>query len=414
MKRIRHAVPVLMLLLSPALTGCWGDDDRGAAVYGKPLAEQLKAAVAETRAAGSARFTATVEYNAPTSTARHVTTGTLDFAHGTSRAELTREIPSDFPVDAAPRLDRNGAAYPLTLATAGTDVYARGDDGVWLHWPQAARKALDPKGEAPVSAHAPGRVLPFGGTLAELVAAAVPRQEPLRREGGAREYAATVPLGRAQDLLPSRIGPKTDSKAYVDEQLPLTVVLDAHGRLLSADVDLVTLLEQVNGSRHQSMQGMPGVTGLHATLTLSEHGEPAGIRTPDRARTADARRSAADVKTRPRGTCAVPTAGLADAARVRVVGCDRPHTMRVFKTTGTSDAGRITPARYLADTCDAPYRRLPAAWKRGAQEPYGHLVAIRSSSFRMRFDSSGKVTGPEPKLAMDVVCYVRTPATGTR
>ncbi|MGG8405974.1 hypothetical protein ACM614_04860, partial [Streptomyces sp. 12297] len=271
------------------------------------------------------------------------------------------------------------------------------------------RAALDPKGDAAVSLHAPGRVLPFGGTLAELVAAAVPQQEPIRREDGGREYAATVPLGRAQDLLPSRIGPKTDSKAYLEEPLPLTVVLDARGRLLSADVDMVLVLEQMNGSSHQSMQGLPGVTGLHATLTMAGYGEPAGHRSPAGPRTADARRSATDTFSLRKGTCAVPTAGLGDATRVRVVGCDRRHTMRFFAQGATEDAGQVTPAQFTENTCAGPYAQVPAAWRRGAEKAYGQTLRIDMGSFKFRFDGNGEITGPPPKTAMDVACYVSTP-----
>ncbi|MER7763309.1 hypothetical protein [Streptomyces sp. NPDC097619] len=394
-----------LLSLVAAVAGCGGDGDRGEAVYGRPLAAQLRAAVAETRAAGTGAFTATVEYHSPSTTARHRTTGTVDFARGTARAELTREVPPDFPVDAVPRLDQDGGGRPQTLAAAGPDVFARGADGVWLRFDPAAREALDPKGRAPVSRHAPGRFLPLGGTLAELVATAVPRREPLRRKDGAREYAVSVPLGDAHDLLPLR-PPKPTGGAYLRERLPLTVVLDPDGRLLSADLDMLVLLEQLNGGP-QSQRGLPGVTGLRATFRFDSLGEPAGAAAPPAA--VPAAGAVTELRGRPRGTCAVPAAGLDAPGRVRTVDCAARHTMRVFAAASTPDADRTTAARYVEQTCDGPYAALPAAWKRGAEEPYGHLLTIRQGSFRFRFDAAGRPVGPPPKLAMGVVCYVSTP-----
>ncbi|MEV7417929.1 hypothetical protein [Streptomyces sp. NPDC089919] len=396
------ALPVLL-----AATGCsvtFGDGGgQGSGVFGKPLSQQFAAAVEATRAAGSLRFTATVEYAGLTATARYVTEGRADFEDRTAEATLTRDVPEGF-ADAAD-LDEGAAAYPQRYAVAGAEVRARTADGGWLGYSPAARKALDPRGAAPVTAHAPGAVLPFGGTAAELLAAAKPHATPVSRPDGVREYRTTVPIGEAQKLLPQKLAFTTTAPGVMTEPVPLIVRLDSRGRLVGAEADLALLLERIQhgpGADH-----LKGVTRLTATFLASGFGTASDLAP---APAADARRATAVAFGLARGTCAVPAAGLADATRVRPTPCGSRHTMRFFAAAGTKHAGRTTPVQYVQRTCDGPFRDLPQEWRTGTEPEYKNIFSVHGSSFSYRFDATGKAIGPPPELALDVACFLATKA----
>ncbi|WP_158939349.1 hypothetical protein [Streptomyces sp. NRRL S-87] len=404
-RAVRGVAAVLPLLLTAtACAVAFGDGDggRGADVYGKPFSQHFAAAIAATRAAGSLRFTSTLEYAGVTATARHVTEGRVDFRSGTAEALLTREVPVGFE-DAAD-LDAPGVSYPQRLAVAGSEVRARGVDGGWLGYPPATRKALDPRGGAPASVHAPGPFLPYGGTLADLVARVRPHATPVVQPDGSREYRTTLTVGQAQTLLPHRIAYTGTGPGVMDLPVPLYVRLDEEGRLIGADADLAVLLDRVQhgpGTRF-----LKGVTRLRASFLASGFGEAGEVRP---APAADARKATASAFALPKGSCAVPAAGLADPARVRVVGCSARHTMRFFAAAGTADAGGVTASGYVSRTCEGPYRGLPHAWLEGAEPRYRNVMSVRSGSFRFSFDASGRTTGAPPKLALNVACYLSTP-----
>jgi hypothetical protein len=292
---------------------------------------------------------------------------------------------------------------PQAWAVHGADVSARTADGGWLRWTPAARAAHDPKGTSPAAAHAPGRVLPLGGTLAELLATTVPAREPVVREDGGREYAVQVPADRALRLLPAHLAAPAASRAARPEPVPLTVVLDARGRLASADLDLGFALDRLTGPT--GSRTLPGVTALHAVFRTTGYGVPAP-EAPPAGRTADAHRAVVPLFRQPKGTCVLPAAGLGDGTRVLRADCARPHIMRLFALGRSADIGRLSVGRYTERTCGGPFRALPASWRRGTKPAYERVASVRTGAFSFRSDGSGKVSGEPPAVSVTVACLL--------
>ncbi|MGW1138955.1 hypothetical protein [Streptomyces zhihengii] len=370
----RRAVPALLpVLLGTAACGSGTEEAPGEAVYGAPLAQQFHAATAATREAGTSRFLATLTY--ATSGAKTVerASGTQDYAARTSSATHELHIPADFPEKDAGYI---GEAARVAVATAGDDVYVRRDDSSWLRYSPAAFTALG-DGAEELSVHAAGEVAPWSGTLADLVPRSVPREEPRREKDGSRVYEVTALPENAAGLLPSSVkaGP---GDSWGDEQVPMTVRLDAHGRLSEVTADLRPLLDILHEDGI-----LKEVTGLRASYTLSEFGEPVDNGVPAEG-VEDAEKTVAVLDALDPGRCADHNTGVASRMVVRTVDCSAPHDVLVIAQVVLDETipGKKTdkaPDWFAEKKCDTAFAEAPDSLLRESRLP-GKTLAYAGSA----------------------------------
>ncbi|WP_435610610.1 hypothetical protein [Streptomyces sp. C10-9-1] len=372
------ALPILLGALS-CETGGSGTaaPAPGAAVFSLPPAQQLRAAAEATRRAGTATFVGTLALSSAAGTAVEHTTGAMDFAESRSRAEVSLEVAGAFPEDAAAALGGGREAPgPLSLATDGGDVFARGEDSAWLRFTPGAVEEFG-GAVAAFSEHSASPAAPYGGTLADLVPSAVAERAPEERADGSRRYRVTVPARTAAKALPAALRPGTAERG--GEQVPLTVELDGLGRITRVDADFGPLLAALR------QEGLPeGVTDVRGTLELGALGEPTAYRLPGRdgAGVEDARKVLTPLREFAAGSCAarepvLAAAPLTRASPLRTADCDAAHDLRVLARFGPGEppAGQHpVGGAESATRCAGALARAPEEWRREARRDGAALV----------------------------------------
>lgn len=393
----------VVLALLPTLVGAaacqTADEGRvGEAVYGRPLAEQFHAAQQATRKAGTAAFAATLTYRSAAGEAVHTTIGSQDYAAGSARATSSLQVPADFPEPAAEFLAEPGTTVRQTLATTGGDVYVKEDATAWLRFTPEAFNELG-ETTSSLSVHAAGDAAPYSGTLADLVTRTVPREDPERDGDGNHVYRVTVLPEFAAELLPWRA--RATAKAGMGtEPVGMTVTLDPEGRLAEVTADLDPLLREMD---------LIGVTGLHASYTLTEFGEPYAHPMPgkDGVRVEDATKVLALTGTLKDGQCAATEAALGTRAVVRPVDCGKPHDMRVFAQVAVD---RTVPGKtavksgldYAREECAREAAAAPKEWLDSRREVEW---AVTGRSNERSTTSSGRT---DTTVTGAYTCYVPT------
>ncbi|WP_031006113.1 hypothetical protein [Streptomyces sp. NRRL F-5727] len=405
----RAAATAVLLPLLAAAVGCQAAGTRGKPaaeapsptgkpVYEEKLADQLNAAARATAATGSARFTATLSYGSAEGTAVETTTGVLDYARDSARVTRSYVVPRGFPEDTATELGLpSGARDPQVFAVEENDVGYRTARGTWLRYDASGSKEFtDRVGEILALA---GESEPWGGTLADVVRHADPERAPRTGADGRRTYRVDVYGRSLTDLLPAGIR-YASRDARTPGEVPVTVVLDKDGRLLSAEADYAPLLRGLRGAGV-----LRGVTSLRATYTLTGHGGQTVPGIPAGERTEDAERvTAALVEVKP-GACASTDTGLGSADRlVRPVACGKDADVRVFAVQRVDETYRNKDPQGLgralaAARCREDLRTVPAAWTRDAH-PAGTYQVGGTETVSYGY------TGPEATVSGDFVCYV--------
>lgn len=404
----RAAAAAVLLPLLAAAVGCQASgtagepaakapSPTGKPVYQERLADQLNAASRATAATGSARFTATLSYGSAEGTAVETTTGVLDYAKDSARVERTYDVPRGFPEDTATELGLPSRSRgPQVFAVEKNDVSYRTARGTWLRYDASGSKEFtDGAGEILALA---GESEPWGGTLADAVRHADAERAPETGADGRRTYRVDVYTRSLVDLLPAEVG-YASRDAKTPGEVPVTVVLDKDGRLLSAEADYAPLLRGLRGAGV-----LRGVTSLRATYTLTGHGGQTVPGVPAGERSEDAERvTAALVEVKP-GACASTDTGLGSQDLVRPVACGKEADLRVFAVQRVDETFRDKDPQGLgralaAERCRADLRTVPAAWTRDAR-PAGTYQVGGTETVTYGY------TGPDASVSGDFVCYV--------
>ncbi|MFC8277038.1 hypothetical protein ACFUJR_31815 [Streptomyces sp. NPDC057271] len=404
--RAIHAAAVVLPLLVGAV-GCQaagGSDPEqtrpGASstpkpVSAEPIDRQLFAATTATAAGGSSRFTSTIMYGSAKSTAVDRVTGVQDYAKTTARVRRVLDIPRSFPEDAAAFLGRRPGApsEPEIYAVSGNDISYRTRAGSWLRYSASSSKDFADLVEDLLE-HT-GDAAPWGRTLAEVVKRSEATRQPVTTGDGDRRYELTVSPATAASGLPATLDDAIHSETA--GQVPLTVVLDEHGRLVRVEADYTSLLKGL-----QKDGVLKGVTSLRAEYTLTGHGATPVPPLPEGEKNEDAETALVEVGAMEPGGCASTDTGLDRMVLVRSAPCDAAADLLVFGQVDideTVDGDPDGVADRLAERgCDRKFDAAPASWT-SRSRPSGTYYRVGSETLSV---------GSETTLTGRYTCYIRT------
>lgn len=387
----RQAALALTLgALLTGLTACGNPFADPHPVFGKPLGAQLDAAARTTQEALTGRFTSRLVYGSGAAEATDSTTGLVDWDQDTGYGDRAVHIPAAVSAADADTLDGGTGLRDSRRTYAlrgGGGVYVRVDgDGQqsWLRFSAAERKKFGLTGDNDLN-RLNGAVLPYGGTLAEVLTSAKPKGQPEKVRGGGRRYTVTVPAAHAADVLPAALASpvRRAEKLGHGKGFEASVELDGQGRLIRMSADLAPLLDLVHAA------GLLGdVPTLHADLRLSRLGKWQREQFPGaHAVLLSGETLVSAAKLKP-GRCAdTRLLGLGSRALVPV-DCADPHNLWKFegaplsRTVRDPEAADYDEARYAKDSCSATIGEHPGVTRHGAAEP-ANLVADGKTRFQV-------------------------------
>lgn len=399
-------VAVLPLLITAVACKSGGADgaksDKGAGhpVYGEKLGRQLVSAREVTEKSGSARFTYTLTYTTKSGTVRDVTTGAQDYGKKTADATRTLTLPGGLPAKTGEQLGARPGKGPEAFEVTGSDVAYRTRSGAWLRYAASGSKEFVDR--AGVVLSRAGDEVPYGGTLADTIAhAATPVKQPVVGSDGSRVYATTASARSAAEALPADIGFLVPMGKDEPAPVPLTIKLDAEGRITEGTADYAPVLTALHKAG-----ALREVTALKAVYRLTDHGKAVPRRTAG-ASAEDAEKVLTDLHAVPPGACASDDTGLGSQALVRVGDCTGRSDLRVFGHVKVDKTSRDeltmedgeTAAR---DLCRAKFATVPAAWVAKAR-PKNSFLVTGDSALEMAYSPGG-----DNRVSGEFTCYVST------
>ncbi|WP_370412159.1 hypothetical protein [Streptomyces fradiae] len=210
-----------------------------------------------------------------------------------------------------------------------------------------------------------GTEAPVGGTLLEVLGGA----EATGRQG--LNYRATAPLDPVSNMLPVEVSEQLTSERYTPgiartKTVPLTVSLDAQGRLSRVSADLSGMLGK-KGSV------FPDATALTVELSLDGYGGAKPATRPE-GPVVEAAKSVRSIHKVKPGRCIDFSTGQRDITLVAEVPCAKPHDGRLF--SHASYSGGAYPGEPAAEkeanrACDRAYVRASDDWVSEAAEDGG-------------------------------------------
>jgi hypothetical protein len=318
--------------LCGGLSACDSPFGDGHAVFGKPLAQQLGAASRASQEGLTARFTSRTEYGGAGTKATDVAAGTLDWDQDVARAERTVHVPAPLAeADASAVGGREGRRdVRQTYAVRGHgSVYVAVDGGkgrTWVRFTPAERKKRGMNGDSELN-RLNGAVLPYGGTLAEVLPYAEPVHKPAKLSGGGRRYTAQVPAAHAADVLPTALARalrEADRLGHA-EGFTVTVTTDGKGRVVRMKADLAPQL----GLLH-ARGLLTDVSTLTSELRLSRYGRWQREDFPGAHRVVTSTQVVRTARGLTPGTCAdTQLIGMGRRALIPV-DCEDPHDLWKF------------------------------------------------------------------------------------
>ncbi|MFB7373493.1 hypothetical protein ACFC0D_27010 [Streptomyces sp. NPDC056222] len=320
---------------SLSLTACGGGtDDGGAAkpaahpVFSEPLDRQVFLALRHTQKAGSAELRQIVTFTSRQGEAVQTLTGRVDFTGSRGEAASSWRVPRQFPEDARatilgslPGRTTGDTSSRYTVDTQ-TIHYRPASAGYWLRY----SGDIKPLWGIDSISHLRGSEAAVGGTLLEALGTA----EATAQSGTAgRSYTATFPLAAAMNLFPydlrKEFVPIPLNDTVRTPPIPVTVDVDADGRITRARADLSALLTKEKDS------ALTEVTALHAELTLGGFGasKPTAAATPAE-RTLDAGTAVVATYDTKSGDCMDFNTGLRQHRLVTRVPCTGSYDGKVL------------------------------------------------------------------------------------
>jgi hypothetical protein len=319
---------------SLALAACAGPDDGGAArpaahpVFSEPLDRQVFLALRQTQKAGSAELRQTLTFTSRQGKAVQTLTGRVDFAGSRGEAASDWRVPRQFPEDARTTilgsLPGRTTGDPSSRYTVDTQTihYRPASAGYWLRY----TGDIKPLWGVDSISHLRGSEAAVGGTLLEALGTA----EATARSGAVgRSYTATFPLTAAMNLFPfdlrEELVPRPLNNTVTTPPIPVTVDVDADGRITRARADLSALLSKEKDG------ALTEVTALHADLTLGGFGasKPNAAATPAE-RTLDAGTAVVAMYDTKPGDCMDLNTGLRQHRLVTRVPCTGSYDGKVL------------------------------------------------------------------------------------
>ncbi|MFI9588465.1 hypothetical protein ACIHCQ_43345 [Streptomyces sp. NPDC052236] len=369
-------LPSLAAVLTAAsllLTACGGGtDDKPTAhpVFAEPVGRQPFLALRQTQKAGSATFTQTVTFVSKKGNAVQTSTGRVDFADSRGEGSLAWTVPDGFDEDAkdvilgtTPGRIRADPAGRIAVDTQ-TIHYRAESAAYWIRYGAAD---ADPLNGVDSIRHLRGSEAAIGGTLLEAIGAAEAASQQESPSGG-RTYRASFALNTAWDLFPSDL---TEELAAAWNQnikqpaVPLTLTVDAKGRITRAEAELSGLLKGKDSV-------LADVTAIRAQLTLTGHGTSKPVMPTASDRVLDAATAVTRTDEAKAGECVDFNAGLRNSRIVVRVPCATAHDGRIFAQS-TPDDGGYPGAEAAADRadefCRRSHDRAPADWTDESVDP---------------------------------------------
>lgn len=284
------------------LTGCSGgaaDDKPAHPVFDVPVGQQPHQALLATQAARSAAFTQTLTFSSPSGDTVQTTSGRLDFPGGRAVGSIDWAPAEKLPQQAQDTLlgTRLAGRAPTRTRLAvdpGTIRLRAGEARYWLLY-EGNSGAIAP-GAAVDTLR--GSEAAFGGTLLEVLSAAEDVKEAPAKKGG-RVYRAELSQTYALRLFPKDLGSELAISMDANGDVPfvpLSISVDAKGRVLRAEADLSALLARKDSA-------LKGMTGLRARLDLTGFGVSAPVMPAASEPALDAKKAVTKVAKVKKGVC---------------------------------------------------------------------------------------------------------------
>ena len=327
--RLATALTAAALLLT-ACTGSGGAEPAAHPVFSAPPARQVLLALRHTQETGGAALRQTVTFTAGRTTAVRTVSGRVDFAGARGEASGGWRIAPGFPEEARDVLLgnlvalRTGATSERYAVDSRAVHYRAGSAAYWLRY----EGDIEPLPGLDAVSVLRGTESAVGGTLLEVLSGVRPQAGGGTRPDGGRTYRADFPLAQAVDLFPMDVREELVAAplhaSSPGAPVPVTVEVDAEGRITRARADLAAVLPTDEDS------ALAGVTGLRVDLSLSAFGppEPAVAATPD-GRVLDAGRAVVPMYEAATGDCVDLDTGMRHRRLVTRVSCDGPHDVRI-------------------------------------------------------------------------------------
>ncbi|MFE7757181.1 hypothetical protein [Streptomyces sp. NPDC057429] len=379
------------------LTGCSGgaaDDKPAHPVFDVPVGQQPHQALLATQAARSAAFTQTLTFSSPSGDTVQTTSGRLDFPGSRAVGSIDWAPAEKLPQEAQDTLlgTRLAGRAPTRTRLAvdpGTIRLRAGEARYWLLY-EGNSGAIAP-GAAVDTLR--GSEAAFGGTLLEVLSAAEDVKEAPAKKGG-RVYRAELSQTYALRLFPKDLGSELAISMDANGDVPfvpLSISVDAKGRVLRAEADLSALL----GRKDSALKGM---TGLRARLDLTGFGVSAPVMPAASEPALDAKKAVTKVAKVKKGGCADLATGTRTFGMVVSLPCEQPHDIRVFGHArfDATYPGKDAAKRMAGEACDDAHDAAPSAWTRGA---------VKKGRFTYTWPRAGGWgAGSDPVIT----CYVKT------
>ncbi|MFI2780854.1 septum formation family protein [Streptomyces sp. ALB3] len=365
------AVAASAAMLLTACTGGSSDDKPAHPVFGVPVEQQPRQALLTTQAARTASFTQTLTFTSASGDTVQTTSGRLDFPGGRAAGTIDWAQAEDLTEEARDTL--LGVRLGASRAPARTEVAIEPDTirlraggaGYWLRYEGSS----DAFGTGAAIDALRGSEAAFGGTLLEVLSGAQKVKHAPAEKGG-RTYRAELTVFNALRLFPKDLG--SELTADIDPNgtatpVPLSISVDATGRVTRAEADLSGLLDKEDGALDE-------MTGLRAVLELGGFGAAAPVMPAASERTLDAKEAVRAVGEMEKGGCADLTTGTRTLDMMVSVPCAQPHDARIFAHArfDASYPGRKEAKRMAVEACTDGYRSAPAAWT-GEGTEKGHF-----------------------------------------
>ncbi|MFF0744069.1 hypothetical protein ACFYVL_27100 [Streptomyces sp. NPDC004111] len=365
------------------------------ALFKRPLRDQVHAAGRATKEVGNAHFRSTLRYGSARGDIVLTEEGDQDYLTDSAVARTTFRMPAAHPRGLLDDIGEESRTSEKNFAVVDSDVYYRTASGRWLRYSRGMSQEFSENASHMLNRNADAA--PYSVPLTGIIAAMAPRRAPQVRPDGIRRYTAPLTPADIQALLPEQLDKLLPDRARDGLTAPLTVDIDAQGRLRKATAQLDGVLAVLK--KHRS--SYRGLTTLRAEYTLSGFGRSSPKGLPGGSGVDDAEKVLVALKSARPGACGTTDTGLSGISLMRPVDCAKPHDVRVFAHVSFDE--NVPGATYdkamdmALEACDGKYGSMPRAWRSSNGDFWAHEDAYDL------WIGSG-----ESQLVADYTCFTRT------